>query len=221
MKNIEFYGITKDKAIENAQKTLGIDKEALRIKYVENTEKKKIISSILDEKRNKILVDIIQDKVRKNTYNYKELEEVYIKVSKFLNELKVNLKEIGFEYSIKSSGRKIYVEIQINKDLEDNEYSKELLFTLEKLLNSIITKNNYLNIKVYIDVQKYNVNRKKELVEIAKSSIIDVLEKGKIVELEPMNSYERRIVHAVLKREKVKTKSKGKEPNRYIVIYPR
>ena len=39
--------------------------------------------------------------------------------------------------------------------------------------------------------------------------------------LEPMNSYQRRIIHAYLQKENVKTKSEGKEPNRYIVITPK
>ena len=39
--------------------------------------------------------------------------------------------------------------------------------------------------------------------------------------LQPMNSYQRRIIHAYLQKENVKTKSEGKEPNRYIVIKPK
>lgn len=93
-------------------------------------------------------------------------------------------------------------------------------------LNTIIRQSIYNEIGEYykfvLDVSEYKV-KQQHLIEKAAKQVAREVSKTKIeAKLEPMNSYERRIVHNVLTNHKyVYTESEGKEPNRYVVIKPK
>ncbi len=75
--------------------------------------------------------------------------------------------------------------------------------------------------RVVVDCENYRENRENTLNKLAENLAQKAIRLGKKVQLEPMNPYERRIMHAALsEREGVTTVSEGKEPNRYIVIIP-
>lgn len=75
--------------------------------------------------------------------------------------------------------------------------------------------------KVVVDCENYRAGREKTLVELANKLAKKAVEKGRKVTLEPMNPYERRIIHSALaENTEVKTASDGREPNRYVVIIP-
>ena len=76
--------------------------------------------------------------------------------------------------------------------------------------------------KFTVDVNDYKNQRKSRLEKLAKYTAKDVAKSKQQVSLEPMNSYERRIIHNVLTNSKdVITQSEGEEPNRYVVIKPK
>ena len=75
--------------------------------------------------------------------------------------------------------------------------------------------------RVVVDCENYRENREATLMKLAENLAQKSIRMGKKIKLEPMNPYERRIIHAALsEREGVSTHSEGKEPNRYIVIIP-
>ena len=75
--------------------------------------------------------------------------------------------------------------------------------------------------RVVVDCENYRDNREVTLNKLADNLAAKALRLGRKIQLEPMNPYERRIIHAALSaREDIKTESEGKEPNRYIVIVP-
>lgn len=75
--------------------------------------------------------------------------------------------------------------------------------------------------RVVVDCENYRENREATLKRLAENLAEKAIRFEKKIRLEPMNPYERRIIHAALSgREDVKTQSEGKEPNRYIVIVP-
>lgn len=75
--------------------------------------------------------------------------------------------------------------------------------------------------RVVVDCENYRENRETTLNKLAENLAAKAIRLGKKIQLEPMNPYERRIIHAALsEKEGVKTESEGKEPNRYIVIVP-
>ena len=76
--------------------------------------------------------------------------------------------------------------------------------------------------KFVLDVSNYKKHKEKRLMLLAKNIAKEVLKTGVEVNLDPMNSYERRIVHNTLSNFKnIVTESSGEEPNRYVVIKKR
>lgn len=92
---------------------------------------------------------------------------------------------------------------------------------------SIITSQAIKNItstsfKFIIDVGEYKLKREKSLENLALNIAKEVHSTKVEAKLDSMNSYERRIIHNILKNNKyVYTKSDGEEPNRYVIIKPR
>ena len=73
-----------------------------------------------------------------------------------------------------------------------------------------------------IDVNDYKQRKEKRLEKLAKYTAKDVARTKIEVSLDPMNSYERRIIHNTLSNSKdVYTESVGEEPNRYVVVKPK
>lgn len=95
------------------------------------------------------------------------------------------------------------------------------LDAIQLLVTSIIY--NKLNFKypIVIDIESYKNRKKQKLQEVALDAAEKALDRGRQVKLYPMNAYERRIVHMVLRANpSIKTFSEGVDPNRRIVIQP-
>ena len=75
--------------------------------------------------------------------------------------------------------------------------------------------------KISVDVADYRQKREKDLVAVAKKMAAKVNKSGRSYAFEPMNPYERRIIHATVSEiAGVKSESKGEGSNRKVVIYP-
>jgi spoIIIJ-associated protein len=95
----------------------------------------------------------------------------------------------------------------------------ETLDALQYLLGLVVNKSSEKFIRVTLDVGNYREKREETLVKLAKRLADKVSKTRKNMTLEPMNPYERRIIHATLQNYKsVETYSIGDEPNRKVVI---
>ena len=95
----------------------------------------------------------------------------------------------------------------------------QTLDSLQYLVSLVINKNNDTYIKVKLDTENYRARRKETLENLAKNIAYKVKRTRKAVTLEPMNPYERRIIHSILQNDKsVETHSEGEEPYRKVVI---
>ena len=95
----------------------------------------------------------------------------------------------------------------------------QTLDSLQYLLSLVVNKGSEDYIKVKIDTENYRERRKETLENLAKNISSKVRKTGKPVSLEPMNPYERRIIHSALQDDKyVETHSEGEEPNRKVVV---
>lgn len=93
------------------------------------------------------------------------------------------------------------------------------LGALQYLVNLIINKEEEERVKVILDTEGYRGRRKEKLVEIAKQLAQRAKEGNTEVFLEPMNSYERRIIHTTLAEDPdIETKSTGEGVERQVVI---
>ena len=97
----------------------------------------------------------------------------------------------------------------------------QTLDSLQYLTSLVINKGSNDYVRVKLDTEDYKRRRKETLENLAKNIANKVKKTRKTVVLEPMNPYERRIIHSVLQSNKaVETYSEGSEPYRHIVVTP-
>ncbi len=98
----------------------------------------------------------------------------------------------------------------------------QTLDSLQYLTKLAINTNTEEKIKVKVDTEDYRNRRKKTLENLAGNVAYKVKKTGRPVELEPMNPFERRVIHSALQNNRyVKTHSEGEEPDRYVVVSPK
>ena len=131
------------------------------------------------------------------------------------------LNKAGFNLNVSLSEKDD--EINLNIKGEDSAavigYRGDVLDSLQ-LLTSIAVRNSE-NKHFFLDCENYREKRRLTLIKLANNLEKKVLRTGRKTKLEPMNAYERRIIHTTLKDStKSKTHSEGAEPFRYVVIEP-
>ena len=95
----------------------------------------------------------------------------------------------------------------------------QTLDSLQYLLSLVVNKNAENYIRVKVDTENYRQRRKDTLENLAKNISYKVKRTKRPVSLEPMNPYERRIIHSALQNDKyVTTHSEGEEPYRHVVV---
>jgi len=95
----------------------------------------------------------------------------------------------------------------------------QTLDSLQYLTNLAINKHSDEYYKVKIDTEDYRKRRKETLENLAKNISFKVRRTGRPVTLEPMNPYERRVIHSALQNDRyVETHSEGEEPFRKVVV---
>ena len=95
----------------------------------------------------------------------------------------------------------------------------QTLDSLQYLVSLVVNKNTEEYIRVKVDTENYRERRKETLENLAKNIAYKVKRNKRPVSLEPMNPYERRIIHSALQNDKyVTTHSEGDEPFRRVVV---
>ncbi len=98
----------------------------------------------------------------------------------------------------------------------------ETLDSLQYLTSLYVNKGQSEYTRVTLDTENYRAKREDTLVRLANRMANRVVKSGRRVSLEPMNPYERRILHSALQgNDAVETHSEGEEPNRHVVITPK
>lgn len=96
----------------------------------------------------------------------------------------------------------------------------QTLDSLQYLTSLVVNRSGEHYIRVKLDTENYRKRRKETLEALAKNIAYKVKRTRKSVSLEPMNPYERRIIHSALQQDNfVMTKSEGEEPYRHVVVY--
>jgi spoIIIJ-associated protein len=97
----------------------------------------------------------------------------------------------------------------------------QTLEAIQELMRLSVGRRLDQRIRVIVDIENYRKRREARLEEHARELAGRVIETGREEELEPMNSYERKLVHdAVADIDGVETESRGVDPARYVVIRP-
>ena len=148
-------------------------------------------------------------------------------------EVTLEDKAVGFLKQV-FEAMSLPVEIQVSYNDEEKEMSINLvgedmgiligkrgqtLDSLQYLVGMVVNKGSEGYIRVKLDTDNYRSRRKETLETLAKNIAYKVKRTKRSVSLEPMNPYERRIIHAALQNDKyVTTRSEGEEPFRHVVI---
>lgn len=95
----------------------------------------------------------------------------------------------------------------------------QTLDSLQYLVSLVVNKGSEEYIRVKVDTENYRERRKETLENLAKNMSFKVKRTRRPLSLEPMNPYERRIIHSALQNDKfVTTHSEGEEPFRHVVV---
>ncbi len=224
-KTIVAQGNTTNEAIEKGLKELNATREMVDIKVIE--EGKRSFFSILDPRVVKVELTLKEEKEMAETYkrNKKEIhlskeeqDKAHENLKKFLDKFIEKMPE-GSKYEIYNGEEYIRVSIE-NENLGFLiGYRGETLYALQNILSAIAGKEIDNKVRVILDIEGYKEKREKTLEELADKMAKTVIRYKKPVTLEPMQAYERKIIHSRLQQnDKVETKSVGEEPHRRIVI---
>ena len=210
-------GKTTNEAIENGLKKLGVTKKDVEIKVLE--EEKKSFFDILAPRIVKVELILKEGKKdhREVKVGEKDIEEAVNKTKDFLNDLK---KELGnIEYAIEIKEDIIYIKIEGEKAADLIGYRGETLESIQNIISAIANKETSARVKIIVDILNYKEKRRNSLEILAKRVEKTVIKSGKPYRLEPMNAYERKIIHTALQESsEVTTNSVGEEPYRRVIV---
>ena len=203
MKTLEMTGKTLNEALENALKSLNLTED--KVEYEVLDEGSKGFLNLIGTKPAKILVKVKRD--------YKE--EVRLFLRNILNSMKVQA-----EIRIREENDIIHINLTGPKMGIIIGYRGETLDALQYLTSLVVNKDHNLPYKkVVLDTENYRKKREETLIRVAEKTAYKVKKIRRPYKLEPMNPYERRIIHSALQdNEYVYTFSEGEEPHRRVVI---
>lgn len=203
MKTLEMTGKTVNEALENALKNLNLTED--KVEYEVLDEGSKGFLNLIGTKPAKILVKVKRD--------YKEEARLFLR--NILNSMKVQA-----EIRIREENDIIHIDLTGPKMGIIIGYRGETLDALQYLTSLVVNKDHNLPYKkVVLDTENYRKKREETLIRVAEKTAYKVKKIRRPYKLEPMNPYERRIIHSALQdNEYVYTFSEGEEPHRRVVI---
>lgn len=201
MKTVEMTGKNVDEALKNALEVLNASKDDVDVEVIDEGSKGFLG---IGNKEAKIIVTVKNNPEKK--------------AKNFLDGL---FKIWGEEVEVITNISDDILKIELKGDNMGSVIGKrgETLDALQHLTSLNVNTGDDEFIKVSLDTENYREKRNQTLAELAKKLAVRVAKTRKNMTLEPMNSYERRIIHATLQDDKyVTTYSVGQSPNRKVVI---
>ncbi|MGO5053862.1 RNA-binding cell elongation regulator Jag/EloR [Lachnospiraceae bacterium LCP25S3_G4] len=227
-----FLGIGSKKAIIKARHKRETAVEDVKVEapikeVIKNEVKKDIKKETKKEIKNDIKKEIKNDINQTTVSHPKKEETILVEVTpeaiKETEEFLVNvMKTMGMDVNVTSTVDK---DGALSIDLEGDNMGiligkrGQTLDSLQYLANRVANKVQDGYVRVKLDTENYRARRKATLENLAKNIAYKVKRTKKPVSLEPMNPYERRIIHSVLQSDTyVSTHSEGEEPYRRVVV---
>ncbi len=219
-------GKTTNEAIENGLKKLNVSKNMVDIKVLENEEKRSFFSILaprvvkvqLTLKEDKKNIDTVKKERKEIELSEEEQEKAKINVTKFLNEFFDKVQKDA-KYTVETSKKGLNINIESSDLGFLIGYRGETLYAFQSIISAIASKNVENRVRVILDIEGYKAKREKSLEDLAEKLEKTVIKTKKSITLEPMQAYERKIIHTKLQdSDMVETRSIGEEPRRKVVI---
>ena len=202
MKEIQVSAKTEERAIEEAVRQLGVDSaDDLEIEVIEKAAKGFLGFGSKDA----VIKAVVKFNPEKTAKEF--LREMFVAMGIIVN-IETELKEKQLLINLSGSDMGILIGKR-----------GQTLDSIQYLVNLVVNKGNAPYLSITIDTENYRQRRKETLESLAYNLAKKVRQTGKKVVLEPMNPYERRIIHSSLQNNRyVTTYSEGEEPFRNVVI---
>lgn len=204
MKKITATGQSVETAVESALAQLNSTRDRVQIE-IEN-EGKRGLFGIFGSRPAVVHVTLLADPIEESFAFLKKVsEEMGVQAS-------IKVLQEGKNVTFQLSGEKIA--LLIGK-------RGQTLNALQYLTQLVINRYSKQYLNVVVDAEGYRERRNETLIQLAERMANKAIQTGKSVSLEPMPSYERKIIHtALIRDQKIKTTSQGTEPYRHLVITP-
>jgi spoIIIJ-associated protein len=205
VKEVTANGLTVNEAVEVALKELNAGREEVEIIILD--EGKKGVFGIFGKKPATVKVKLIHDPVKE--------------AKRYLTSV---LEKMGIDAQISENRTGKIVTFQLTGDKMAVLIGKrgQTLNSLQYLTQLVANRYSTYYLQIVIDAENYRNRRKDTLNQLASRLAQQAVRTSKNISLEPMPSYERKIIHAALSKfNEIKTYSVGEEPNRYLVISPK
>ena len=96
----------------------------------------------------------------------------------------------------------------------------DVLDALQELTRLAVQTSTGDRSRLMLDIDNFRSGRKKELKALAEKLGAEAKESGKEIKLDPMNAFERKIIHDTIQEMGLTSESEGEDPRRFVVIYP-
>jgi spoIIIJ-associated protein len=204
VKQVTATAQTVNEAVESALKELNTTKEKTEIQVVD--EGKKGFLGLFGSRPAIVKVTVKHDPLAEAKQFIENIAE------KMGAEVHVHHKQEGKVVTFELSGEKIAMLIGKRG---------QTLNSLQYLTQLVVNKNSTQYLTIMLDAEDYRSRRNEALVNLSEKMANKAIYTKKEVSLEPMPSFERKVIHtALMNNKKVKTYSAGTEPHRHIVISP-
>lgn len=214
----EFTGKTVDEAIENGLKELNVARENVEIRVLEEG-KKKLFGSVKARVEITVFETPAQEETVAKETTVAEKTDGERAVS-FLNGL-FEVLNIEATTTLVSEKEKIEINVAAANTNEVIGKRGATIDAIQTLASAVANTGRDKYVRVVVDCENYRETREATLKRLAENLAQKAIRMEKKLRLEPMNPYERRIIHSALSNyEGIKTQSEGKEPQRYIVVIP-
>lgn len=203
MKTIEITGKTVEEALKSALNELKVTEDKVSVEVID--EGSKGLFKLIGARPARIKVTVKRDPIY-------EAKNFLRDVLNSMNvKAEIRIKEESDAVKINLTGPDMGILIG---------YRGETLDSLQYLVSLVINKdNNSAYKRVVLDTENYRQKREETLKRLADKMASTVRRTGKLIKLEPMNPYERRIIHSALQENPyVETYSEGDEPYRRVVV---
>ena len=205
MTSITVTGKTVEEAIQSGLRELGVSEDRVSVTVLEQASKG--LFGLLGSKDAKVELTVIPDPAQE-AINL--LREVTVAMNL---EAEITRDDQADSILISLSGADLGMVIGRRGQTLD---------ALQYLLNIVANRHSKEHIRIVLDAERFREKRKKTLEELATRLASRVVRGHQEIVLEPMTPQERKIIHSYLQEHpKVKTFSKGEEPNRRVVIAPK
>ena len=229
MRTIEVTSTSLDKAIDKGLMLLETEKENVSIKVLEENKtlkKFKIEMTLFENEQEKKDFEAKSVKPEVKVAEKKELhydaelsKQVVTATQEFMEGL---LKVYGGENHLEVTEEDKDIMVRVSGDNMGGliGYHGDALDALQYILNTFIRDKfkNYER-KIYVDIENYRAKRENTIIDMALRLADKVVKNKRSMKLEPMNRYERKIIHSALQNKNhIGTHSEGTDPTRFLVI---